>query len=228
LRDPTQPRWKYWDSIRTDVITLHDAIEGQGDDISEYERDHLMQLKRWLRRYRTLDPDDSVRHLVGDDGNMHVFLLAPDQDPDKLRPLLDLPSLDTTLPEGRWAWTPIPFPQLDSLGDTHQTFVSILRSHNIDDSPPFQHSIDGDVAWTELPRDVIKDDVMTRNQSDVMEARTARGLSVLQDLKRMARRRKRLGQYFVQKYRLSAETMSSFLLWADRMEQNRQDLEKLC
>ena len=222
LENMTVPRWKYWESIRADVIALHDDIANRGsDDSSAYEQEYLCMLQQWLRKYRDMDP---IEKHPGGDGNTNVFFLT--HDPDTLREWVrTLPPLDTEVPDSG-AWVCPELPQLPPLGDTHDVFTSSLRSHHSDDKP-ICYDIQGDVAWEELPKDVIQCDQMTKNQHAVHETRAARGDS-LYNPECMKKRRAQLGHYFMNKYNFSAEKMAGFLQWATVMEKNEKELRALC
>lgn len=222
LENRTVPSWKFWESIRADVIALHDDIANRrSDDVSAYEREYLCMLQRWLRKYRDMDP---IEKHPGGDGNTNIFFLT--HDPDTLRDWIRAsPPLDTELPASG-AWVCPELPQLSPLGDTHDVFTSSLRSHHSDDKR-ICYDIQGDVAWEELPDDVIHCDQMTENQQAVHETRAARGDSVYNP-ERMKRRRARLRHYFMSKYQFSAEKMAGFLQWATVMEKNERELCALC
>lgn len=227
LRDPSQPRWKFWDNVRADVIRLHDDIQLHRSDVSEYQREYAALLKRWLRRFLDVDPDD-VRNSARLDGNARVFFLPTDVDPeeDLRRWISDLPPLDTSLPESGWAWLPTSVSsQLSPPGDVQSIFAASLRLYPSPDGTearPFVHDIDGDVAWTELPLHVIRDDVMTQNQCDVMAARHG-----MIDRAHMDRRRKTLGRYFAKKYGFGKEKMK-FQSWAEILESGWTEFLTLC
>ena len=221
LRDLTFPKWKYWESIRNDAIALRDEISNkESSEVGKYEQDYLELLQRWLRKYMDMDP---VEKHLGGDGNTNVFFLT--QDPDSFREWTrTLPALDTQLPEsGAWASTEF---LLSPLADTHDVFSAALRSHH-SDHLLLRHDIQGNVAWTELPQDVISSDQMTSVQQAVHEARERRG-GCVHDPKRMKKSRERLGSYFQRKYGYSQEKMAKFLQWADRMERNEREFNDLC
>ncbi|KAK7103692.1 uncharacterized protein [Littorina saxatilis] len=222
LNSLTVPLWKYWESIRADVIAVHDDITIRpSEEVSDYEREYLSLLQQWLRKYRYMDPEE--KH-PGGDGNARSFFLT--RDPDTLRGWIrTLPPVDTELPESG-AWESHEASLLSPLPDTHNVFAASLRSHH-SDHKLLSHEIHGDVAWRELPSDVVMDDVMTEDQRVVHEAREKRGDS-FRDPERMRKRRMRLGAYFTKKYHFSPEKMVHFLQWADVMDRNEQDLVDLC
>nr|KAG5702141.1 hypothetical protein BaRGS_010407 [Batillaria attramentaria] len=199
------PSWKFWESVRADVITLHDELTKEEDkgETSEYQREYLAQLRRWLRKYRDIDP---LQRWPTGDSNHTVFLLP--EDPSTLREWTQgWEPLDTELPESG-AWTCAEF-QLPPLGDTHQVFVAVLRSHFSDDIQ-FQFEISGDVAWRVLPQHVVRDEQMTQKQKAVQMSRDRRGKN-LWDPDRVNRRRNQLAKYFMDKYHISQERMADFL-----------------
>ncbi|XP_076441788.1 uncharacterized protein LOC143280900 [Babylonia areolata] len=221
LKNPALPRWKYWDSIRADVLALQEDITSKDSaDIGRYEHEYLALLQRWLRKYRDLDP---VERTSGGDGNIGVFFLT--EDPESLREWMETsPPFDTELPDsGAWASSEL---LLSPLGDTHDVFSAALRAHG-SNKDPFSHDIQGKVAWTELPHDVIKNDQMTHEQQLIHESRQRRG-SRVHDPVLMKKRRERLAGYFRKKYRYSEKQMAEYLQWAAVMEKNQRDLDGLC
>lgn len=216
------PAWRVWDSIRADVITLHEDLTRREErgEVSQYQREYLTLLGLWLRKYRDIDP---LYRPPARDPNNSVYILS--QDPSTLREwTLDLQPLDTSLPEeGAWLRAELVLPPL---GNTHKVFASSLRSPSSSDDTQFSFDIAGEAAWRVLPLHVI-DGEMTKKQKAVQQSRDQRG-DALWNPERMRRRRRKLGKYFMEKYGVSSEKMAGFLQWADVIESNARRLERLC
>ncbi|KAL8599506.1 hypothetical protein ACOMHN_066905 [Nucella lapillus] len=221
LHNPALPRWKYWDSIRNDILAVCGDIKNKdGTDVGQYEQEYLALLQRWLCKYRDIDPVDKT---TTGDGNRNVFFFT--ENPDNLRDWMKmLAPFDTELPDsGAWVSSEL---LLSPLGDTHDVFSAALRSHS-SSADPFSHDIQGKVAWAELPQDVIKNDQMTPDQQLVHDSRLLLGDRV-NDPTLMKKRRERLGSYFQKQHKFSEKKMGEYLQWAAVMEQNQRDLDALC
>ncbi|KAK7490185.1 hypothetical protein BaRGS_00018530 [Batillaria attramentaria] len=83
----------------------------------------------------------------------------------------------------------------------------------------------GQSAWEVLPDDVIKNDVTTPEQEKVLAARANR--KHLHSVERMLKRREQLVVYFVKKYRMPKKHVLPYLQWADLLQRNKSELDRL-
>lgn len=84
----------------------------------------------------------------------------------------------------------------------------------------------GNVVWEVMPSDVIKTDQVTPEQEQIRATRAQK--KDWQNPERMRRRREQLGKYFIQKRWVSPATVMPFLQWADNLQRNQAELDKLC
>ena len=91
---------------------------------------------------------------------------------------------------------------------------------------PLDTDIDGDVAWDELPLDVVKHDEPTETQNITERRRAARPGH--QHTEWMAKRRQELFHYFSTNLRTTQDELRSYEDWADRMQTDWNAFQVLC
>ena len=185
------------------------------------EKEYLSQLTRWQERYGATDPPETALAPDGMDPNEKNFPLVA-VDPDNFRLYLqDSEPLDTEVPpEG--AWTSFELADTE-LGDPHEVFAAYLRDDF--DTEDFIFLVEGEMGWDLLPEGVIKDEVLTDKQQEILAAREKR--TNLNDPEWMKKRREALCEYFIQVRELPPGVVMPFLEWAELLEANMAELQKL-
>nr|KAG5702138.1 hypothetical protein BaRGS_010404 [Batillaria attramentaria] len=216
----------YWASVRNDVAELIQDIQNKDEDArTPSEDDYLKQLIRWKEKYEHADPPDPEGPPGEGDLNELPFPLPVD--PDSLQVwLLEWQPFDTEVPE-EGAWSAFELEKTD-LGDPHEVFAETLRvdRNDLNLASEFTFDIEGDAAWDILPDDVVDKEEMTPGQEEIHAAREKR--TDLDDPERMRRRREKLAEHFIKVREIPPDVVEPFLQWADLMEKNKEELEKLC
>lgn len=105
-----------------------------------------------------------------------------------------------------------------------------LHRTELDTLPPLDLSIDGEAGWDVIPVDIVKNDVATPQQEEILKARENR--KNFNDPVRMEKRRLAIEEYFVKtydtKFKWASERAAEFRGFADSLVKAEKEFLALC
>ena len=224
--------WVHGDKVYSDYFTAY-LRPMTHQEIMESTKEEVRELKKELANHATLSEtlEEFEKLLSRFEVKLNRQPPIPYGDPN----LLLFPTPHDFIPTDmrKWIcnWKPFDFelePWLCSgpidLTEQRDNSTSALRPW-LDDWKPFNMQINGECAWRCLEPNLIKNDILTQKQSEILEARDKR--TDMEDTARMARRRRKLKHYFKKKYHMSDCDLEKYSNFVQSLEENSTQLLSL-
>lgn len=219
---------EYFSDIFHDAKEIEKSLL-QNETISQYEGEYLELLGRFFKLYSDLSGSIPRNFPVpSGDPNEACYRFPNSVDPSSIRVWIsDWETFDMEIKYDNDWNCPWGMPL-----ESEPVIIEVLTPeqiyrHELSDLEPFQHDVEGEAAWDVMPLDIVKNDLTTLEQEEVIESRSKR--TDLDDVERMHRRREALAQYFITERADGLATYcDKYVVFAGSLEEGWKKFLTLC